>query len=409
MSSLRRKLAVLGISVLVIALLIGALELALRARGFRFSIPTLEALNERKLLEPTGVGLVRISPDLSDPEPFGYPLTVRQPQGSFPIAKDPRKLRIVLVADSTGHAFNWSQQAFVACLQERAGREIEFINLSFAGCGSDRTLPTTREALALRPDMMIVATGHSDFVSHCNPETYADFREHKGRAIAASLYQNLLSLQLLAKLSALATKRATTNEERKQLAARLQRSYSEEEKKEFYTVFRERLGAIAREAKVAGVPVIFTTMAYNYMIPPLWESGGKGPAAGMYDAPRMSLKELEKKAREPGVSLLYKYFLGRAYQENGQAEKAKQLIDEVFGKSERPFTATTETNRLIREAATAEGVRLVDIKKAVDEASLNQMANGKLMLDHCHLNLAGNQVMLSELCAAVVNENKSQK
>lgn len=375
------------------------LELGLRLAGFRFSPPFLDDLALRQLVVPASEeGLLEIARDLADPNAFGYSFAVSPPPPPFRKVKAPGSFRVILVADSAGQAFHHEVPRLEALLAAELGRPAEVINLSWAGCGSDRTLSTVREALALGPDALVVATGHSDFVSHCNPGTFAggDGRPLEARFAPWQLraFRELRSAQLLAKAGVVAAKRGTSGEKRRQLLAGLERPYTAQEREAFRAAFEERLRAITREGRAAGARVLLTTMPYHYRIPPSWEH--TLARARSLELAGRDIPGLEKELGGEH-SVLAAFYLGQRLLEAGRSEEARALLDDALLRTGRPYTASTAFAATVRRVAAEEGAALVDLKAAVDRASPRGLAEASLMADHCHLNAYGNKIFLAEL------------
>ena len=384
-------------------LALGALELGLRLSGFRFSPPFLDDLALRQLVVPSGEpGMLEIARDLADPNAFGYSFAVSPPPPPFPRVKAPGVFRVILVADSAGQAFHYEVPRLEALLSHSKGRPVEVLNLSWAGCGSDRTLATVREALALGPDALVVATGHSDFVSHCNPGTFAggDGRPLESRFAPWQLraFRELRVAQLLAKAGVVAARKGTSGERKKALLAGLERPYTAVEREAFRAAFEARLRKIAREGAAAGARVLLATMPYHYRIPPSWEHT-------MARARSLELAKLEEgRLREQLAGdqpVLAAFYLGQRLLENGRGEEARARIDEALLRTGRPYTASTVFGATVRRVAAEEGATLVDLKAAIDRASPQGLAEASLMADHCHLNLYGNKLFLAELFRAL--------
>lgn len=380
-------------------LLLGALEVGLRVAGFRFSLPAFEILSERRILEPAGPGHVRVAPDLYENRGYQFQYMSPPPVESWPVEKKPGTFRVLYVGDSSGQWFMHALPRFLPCLEEKTGLKPEFINLSFSGCGSERARSTVLEALALRPDVLVVSSGHSDFVSLCNPATFGGPKAEELRYSPAfrRAFESWRLLQLAAKLGGRFIAGTLPQHEIMGATRTMQRNFDAAERAAMYKFQRRNFEEIAAEAKQHGVPAVFVTMARNYDVPPLWEGGHPDQLKPYRAFGEKELRRLEEE--KPGP--LTAWFLGRKLWEKGQVAEARRLMDEGYARSERSFVATATTNAIIREVAQAHGLGLVDAQALVDQASPRGLADGKLMFDHCHIRAEGNYLVGDSLCASI--------
>lgn len=379
--------------------LLGALELGLRVAGFRFSLPAFEILSERRVLEPAGPGHVTVARDLYEARGYQFQYMSPPPAEPYSLEKKPGTLRVLFVGDSSGGWFEQTMPRFRPCLEKSTGLPLEFINLSFSGCGSERTRSTVLEAMALRPDVLVVSTGHSDFVSLCNPATFGgpkaeDLRYSQGFRRA---FERWRVLQLAARLGSRWVAGTLPQDQIMGATRAMQRNFNAAEREAMYAFQRRNFEEIAAEAGRRGVPAVFVTMARNYDVPPLWEGGQKVQLEPFQRLGERELRELERS--KPGP--LTAWFLGQKLWAKGRIEEARRLMDEGYGRSERSFVATATTNQIIRDVARAHGAGLVDAQALVDRASPRGLADGTLMFDHCHIKAEGNFPVADSLCASI--------
>ncbi len=103
----------------------------------------------------------------------------------FPVKKGPRTFRVFCFGGSTtyGHPFDW-RTAFPRWLGELLkescpGMDFEVINAGGISYASYRIVPLVKECLGYQPDLMVVLTGHNEFLER---RTYSGLFE-RGRSL----------------------------------------------------------------------------------------------------------------------------------------------------------------------------------------------------------------------------------
>ncbi len=138
--------------------------------------------------------------------------------------------------------------------------------------------------------------------------------------------------------------------------------FTEEEIRSRMTTYRNNLSRIIELCGKKGIPVVIGTVPSN-----LWKLP---PGTGI--------------TRWPEVEALYaqkKYEAGRA------------LAESLLRVGVRHQSSEAE-NEIIRELGRLPGVSLADVKAAVIAAEPNHVPGETLFNDHCHLNPAGNKILI---------------
>jgi hypothetical protein len=173
---------------LVCLVFFGLLEIAFRIVGF----PAIDAS------EDPFVGFSGTKPLFEVTEGIASTAAAKRPYfntESFQANKPPHTYRIFCFGGSTtyGHPFD-GRTAFSRWLQEllkasEPGANFEVINAGGISYASYRIVPLIRETLRYQPDLMIVYTGHNEFLER---RTYSAFFDQGGTLIAIrSIVENL--------------------------------------------------------------------------------------------------------------------------------------------------------------------------------------------------------------------------
>ncbi len=322
-------------------------------------------------------GWVKVVPEGQNPEGNWY-----FPGQRFLRIKTPGTTRVIMIGDSCVAGFaKCCREEFERKLAEGLGRPVEVIAMPRPGCGSTASLGTAAEAMDLEPDIVLVYTGHSDFISQQTLGTLlVDGRPREELSPAALwLFRNLHSFQLLYKWMAPAMK-PTKSEARK-----IERHYRKKDKESMYAIFRTNLERIVSLARGNDVKVVLATQAYSYVYPPLFGGSLENPEAYLGD-PHAEF--------QAGLTA----FAG------GDYETARRLLDASFVHHSRPDRMGTIKNGIVVDVARDHGVPLADIKAAIDQASEHGMADRELIEDNCHPTVDGYRIMMAEFVRTVLAE-----
>lgn len=351
-------------------LLLGA-EAALRLVDFRFSAWYINA----PIFEPYHTDQMRTTQVFTETKPYGFPFCLDQ---TFRRVKPPHTLRVALVGESS--VVRLLTAPMLRNRLERRYGQVEIINAGFQGCGSERALLAAGEVLGYDIDILVVYTGHNEFISFANPATVEGGQEaFYGYTRPSGLRLFQLGSKLRYSLFPPSAKQIQSHA----------RKYSAADKVPFYASYRDHLEGIVREARKRGVFIVFGTLAYNYEISP-----ETSPAFGAYEAvEKLSDEQLTAALREHPDEAMLDFALGARSARRGEFEKARQFIDLAMEHDQRPIRADRVINGIIRSVAEEQHVPLADVYLAVCSSMSNGLPDGHLFLDHCHLNAVGNEIL----------------
>jgi hypothetical protein len=162
-------------------------------------------------------------------------------------------------------------------------------------------------------------------------------------------------------------------------------------------VYRKNLEEIILEAKRKNIKVVLSTLAHNYMVPPIWESSDPG----LENPLKYSLNELEIIVKSGNSNPLQEYYLGVYFYLLKDFELAKKHFDHSYDRSKRTFVAPTVMNDIVLDLAQKYDTLLVDTNKAINLASYGGLAGFSKFVDNCHFNSKGNKILMNELCSVI--------
>lgn len=240
-------------------------------------------------------------------------------------------------------------------LEREFGREVEILNFGLCGCGTDRALVSARQALQLGVDAVVLYSGHNEFISESNRDSYLQ---------PGWLHRNSRVLQL-------AIGAAWVSEPGK--------LYRDAEKQAVYERFEANLRELAGMHREAGIPLVWSTVASNLRSPPF-----------VYE------DELYEHVDLPPEPLI-EHRRGEELFAAGRFPEAKASWERSISSSPRPQRATPRNNEILRRVASELSVALADVEARVVEAAEHGIPGSDLFKDHCHLNERGQRIMMESL------------
>jgi len=292
---------------------------------------------------------------------------------SFLADKPGGDVRIVaLGGSSVANLEGCSDRAPEVCLDSLAARlaracpacaGVEIINCGGNSYGSGRVAVVLDEVVGYEPDLLLLYTGHNEF------EDSEQLRQTPLRTVRmqrflgnSALYRLMRDLALVAKARGRKTGSGGWFGQGSDPELSGAKDFSPPEVLRRMESFESNLGRIVETGRRAGAEVIIGTVPSNLYEPQVhgwddlyWEIRGE------YDAGRFAE--------------------GR--------ERMERALDEHPRHQSSP-----RENAIIRRVADQLAVPLADVERAVERAEPHGVPGETLFFDHCHLNMAGNALLL---------------
>jgi len=363
----RRVLVPVLAVVLPVALLFGVLEGAARIREV-WVPPLMVDLGQG--FDPSSRLFV---PDPADPSMMmtNPEKTVSFQKQRFARSKPPRTLRVFALGGSSvnylDYEFPLLAERLQKALADRYDRA-EIINCGGLSYGSHRLVLVAGEIINYAPDLVMVYSGHNEFEELQQLRLSGVEVSAAQRALSRSaLYRLLRDFRARRAIAALEEARA-----QRDLAVSLPDAsktwdyrFTPEEVAGRMQGYRENLAAILRLCRDHGVPAVIGTVPSNLVKPSL-----PGPDGRRYEAEVLPLLAAGDFAAAAG--------------------KGRAILREA---SPRHQSSDLE-NGILRELAAEHGVPLADVEAAVIAAEPHGVPGETLFNDHCHLNPAGNALLV---------------
>ncbi len=346
---------------------------------------------------------------------------------SFPLEKRADTFRIFCLGGSTvqGRPFS-SETSFTTWLQlslqaADPDRTYEVINCGGVSYASYRLIPVLEEALEYEPDLIIVYTGHNEFLED---RTYSHIKDRhplllRSQAKVAQLRTfNLLRTQYLKlrdqSVEDLIAERPTLNRE---IQARLdfQDGMDAYHRDPAWTQrmvahYRYNVARMIRMCEDRGLPVVFVNPVSNLRdTPPFkteWDQGLTAEESqrfqqlladsGKQPLHHVAIEKLQQALAIDNQHAGAHFALAKRFDYLGQYADARRAYTSARDYDVCPLRMLESMHVLLRQECQQRNVPLIDAMHAFQLSSDDGIIGSNLLVDHVHPSIAGHQ-MIAEL------------
>jgi lysophospholipase L1-like esterase len=314
---------------------------------------------------PAGGGLFRTNP-------LKWNVLVDQ---SFPGRKSAGVFRIEALGESS---VNFLQPFFMAMrgrLATKLRRPVEVINAGAKSYGSQRLAIIAGELALYEPDLVFLYLGHNEFEEveqfHLIRPEFAPTLEFFYRSALVRVVSEFLFSRQVAKLKREHEERLLLNGPNTTRA--WEYSFTASDMAARMEQFETNLAKIIETFQARHVRIILGTVPSNYA------------------HPFLSLDCVEK--YKPVYRALFL----------GDFSRANKMGHEVLRECPGRHQSSDLENAIIRRLAAKYRVELLDVERAVEAAEPHHVSGETLFADHCHLNMAGKQLLTGLLEKAILD------
>lgn len=335
---------------------------------------------------------------------------------SFAVSKPDDGLRIFTVGGSSAFGFPWGASAsFSGVLQDvltqaYPDRDIEVVNAAGVSYAMQRLNLVVRELVQYEPDVLIVYSGHNEFVEHDFFESLRERSVLSNRFIhAASQLRIFGALDSI--LVGLGIGRAPVEEDFSMVVDRADQVWdSPTARAAVIDNFRDGLIQLVRTAHEHGTKVLVATVPCNFRN---WRPQRSVVGEFADDSQRTAWQEAYAAGqsylatgqfRQAAAELEYAlelaprhadthFLLGHAYEELGQWELSHQSFERAVDHDATPIRRLSQINSAIREVSTQEGALLVDVEEVFKETSEHGLVGFELIEDYVHPSREGHSLI----------------
>ncbi len=412
------KVAVLMLPILLLL----AVELILRMFNYAGDLSLFVA-------DDSLPGFLRINENVGRRYFSAAEVTPETSKDIFRASKSARAYRIFVLGESTTAGYPYMYNGSMSKMLDQRlldyfpDREIEVVNLAMPAINSFSLLDMIDEALAQRPDALIVYCGHNEFYGALG----AASTESLGRWRAViQLYLRLQKLKLmvllrdgleaLKKMLAAAPPGGNGNNTlMEQMVAEENLPYEGAIYRRARRFYQANMEELVAAAQAQGVRVILANLVSNVRdLPPFVSIYSPGTNRSAYERMLFRGEQLAAQGEFSAASALYDtlqkidpspaalYFqIGKCQERMGNYAEAHRAYARARDLDGLRFRATADFNTALAEVARERGALLVDMEAAFARASPHGLVGKNLMLEHVHPSLEGYFIMGRELCRAL--------
>jgi lysophospholipase L1-like esterase len=297
--------------------------------------------------------------------------------------------------------------------------DYEIVNCGGISYASYRLVPIVREVLEHEPDLLIICTGHNEFLED---RTYEHIK--KVSRVLVRLHRTLLNLRSYSLVEHALLRHRTGRPSKTILANEVQAkldteqslgSYRRDEQWRRGTIkhFRLNLETMVRMAQSKDVPVILMNPVSNLKDCPPFKSV---PKAGLSESQEQQVDQLRARARELNWDNAYEkikflknavaiddrdagllFMLGACYAHIGRSGEAEKWFIRAKEEDVCPLRILEPMRQAIEGIVLQYEVPYVDVTALIREHTEDGIPGDEWLLDHVHPTISGHQLIADSL------------
>jgi len=325
----------------------------------------------------------------------------------FAATKPPDSLRIFTVGGSSAFGFPWGAGAsFTGVLQDvltnaYPDQNIEVINAAGVSYAMHRLNLVVQELVKYEPDVLIVYSGHNEFIEH---DFYRALRERS--SASTRLIHTLAQLRISGALHSLLVddkaRQVSAGDRFGMVVDRADKIWDNPvDRTAVVKSYRDGLAQLIRVAHNNGSKVLVATVPCNLrdwrpqqsIVGHFVDDSNETRWHKAYASGQSYLRAAHHRDAVVALGSALQlapehadthFLLGRAYEGLGQWEQSRQAYQRAVDYDASPIRAVSEINRAIREVADREGALLVDIENTFTANSAHGLISFELIEDYVH-------------------------
>ncbi len=291
----------------------------------------------------------------------------------FPVHKPPNSVRVFCLGGSAVHGGEF-RETFAQVLKLMFARDnevgnIEVINGGGMGYGTTRILRLVQEIISYQPDIIVVVTGHNEFLAQRFNRNL--LRQNPVILKARLLLDNFRITHLIKKILGRSGSIDFQPEDSELPGGLVKKG----EKDSILKLMEDNLRAIAALCEKNGIKLILGAPAANLKFEPL----------SLYGAA----------AR--------KYFMAKDLLSQGRADEAYEAFWQALDNEDIPNRVSRDQLKVLARVARESKAEFVDLQKAVRTIAEDGVPGNSLFIDMVHANFEGNIPIALELKRKIKN------
>jgi tetratricopeptide (TPR) repeat protein len=342
----------------------------------------------------------------------------------FAAAKPANGLRLFCLGGSSAYGFPWgARESFAGVLGDvlaaaHPERHVESVNAAGLSYALHRVRLVAEEVVAYEPDVLILYSGHNEFVE----PSFFEALKRRGRAWNRLEHAAAHSRLYSALRGLLRPPPPPASPADPRMFVRRETAiYSADQKRRTTDEFREGLRSIVRLAHARGVKVLLATVPANLrewrplereaaaaLGPGEREAWGAALRAGRQRLEQGRWSEAEAELRRAAAldpdHAETRYLLGRVHEALSQWDAAHEAYRAACDLDPSPIRRLSGINDALRAVAREEGALLVDVERSFEERSEHGLIGFNLIEDYVHPTLEGHRIIAWEMWQAMERE-----
>jgi len=356
---------------------------------------------------------------------------------AFAAVKPADEFRIFVLGGSTvqGRPFSietsfttWLELALCAAQPERRWEVVNCGGVSYA---SYRLVPILKEVLAYDPDLIVLYTGHNEFleersyghIKHLPPAVrwlFEQVAQTRTYVLARRVYMQWSGRGKSAMLDDRPILSAETDAVLEYEGGLAQYHRDDRQRQIVVEHYRYNLRRMIHLARQAGVPVLLVNPVSNLRDCPPFKNQHREGLSGeqlarwrelFEEAGRhlendigRSIELLEEARRIDDRHAGLHYALGQCYEIAGMIQQAKVAYIRAKEEDVCPLRMIEPLHQALWSVARRTGTPVVDVRRLVERESEHGIPGGYLLLDHVHPSIACHQMIAEALLAEMVRQ-----
>ena len=347
---------------------------------------------------------------------------------SFAAVKPPHEFRIFVLGGSTVQGRPYSiETSFTTWLElsltaADPSQSWEVVNCGGVSYASYRLLPIMKELLLYQPNLLILYTGHNEFLEE---RTYAHLKRRPRWIKSAYDFVAASRLyRLISQLHSATRSRIRGTAPREVMSAEAnaildyEHGLDEYQRDDTWQLgvlnhFEQNLRRMVGLAKTAGIPMLLVNPVSNLKHTPPFKSQ---PSADLTSEQRAEFKELWLQARDLDWSQLDRksellkralaiddrhadahFLLARVYEVMGEAGLAKAEYLRAKDEDVCPLRMLESMHAITVRVASSTSTPLIDIRRMFEDFTEDGIPGDEQLIDHVHPRIEGHQQIAERL------------
>lgn len=301
------------------------------------------------------------------------------------------------------------------------------VNCGGLSYASFRLKHISQEVLNYKPDLLVLATGHNEFLEN---RTFHQQRQQSEARSALESLRLVVWLRSMLGQDVDSFKDSSDQQLPENVTTRLDEEsgyasyhWDPQWKTEVTGQYKESLQAIIQQCRTANIPLVLVCLGSNLRdcppfkseFPPDLTTQNKqdfldlfAQATDLANQPAVALERYKQCLAITDQHALLHYRIGRALEQTGDTKNAYQHYLKAKDLDICPLRLTEEMDKIQRQLARKYHVPLVDARTTLESASMAGIPGYEMYVDHVHPTLHGHQMIAGAIVDMLLEQDLVQ-